>query len=139
MADAEKHLGKATGKYDERLKAARSLGRSLKRLRKDGKVAPAEAADAQARLDGLAASLEELDGLRPTTGSVFVRLFLGQVNVRAATGKDRSKLRDEYNKFKDRTNMGERQRAGWLAGREGSAGRTSGSLNSHAAAPALQA
>ncbi len=40
----------------------------------------------------------------PKTGSLFVRLFLGRVNVRVLQKKDQTKLRDEYNKFKDRAN-----------------------------------
>ena len=70
----------------------------------------------QSRLAALSGSLSEIEALRPTTGSVFVRAFLGQVNVRAATSKDREKLRDEYNKFKDRTNMGEAARCWWCGG-----------------------
>ena len=45
---------------------------------------------------------------------MFVRAFLGQVNVRAGSSKDREMLRDEYNKFKDRTNVG-----AWPLGRDG--------------------
>ena len=44
--------------------------------------------------------------MQPATGSFFVRLFLGQVNVKVASPRDRETLRDEYNKFKDRTNLG---------------------------------
>lgn len=41
----------------------------------------------------------------PSTGSLFVRFFLGRVNVRVMHEVDRTRLRDEYNKFKDRTNL----------------------------------
>lgn len=40
----------------------------------------------------------------PKTGSLFVRAFLGRVNVRVQQKSDREKLRDEYGKFKDRAN-----------------------------------
>ena len=33
--------------------------------------------------------LQDIDALRPSTGSLFVRLFLGQVNVKATYSKDR--------------------------------------------------
>ena len=43
----------------------------------------------------------------PKTGSLFVRLFLGRVNVRVQQKADQVMLRDEYNKFKDRANTSE--------------------------------
>ena len=106
MADAEKHLAKATGKFEEHAKARAVLDKSLRRLAKAGKASAEEADAATGRLAAVRASLADVDALRPATGSLFVRAFLGQVNVRAATVKDRAKLRDEYNKFKDRTNLG---------------------------------
>ena len=54
----------------------------------------------------VAPQLRELAAVQPATGSFFVRLFLGQVNVKVASPRDRETLRDEYNKFKDRTNLG---------------------------------
>lgn len=56
--------------------------------------------------EAVAADLRELAAVQPATGSFFVRLFLGQVNVKVASPRDRETLRDEYNKFKDRTNLG---------------------------------
>jgi len=41
-----------------------------------------------------------------SAGSLFLRLFLGQVNVRVASKKDRDQMREEYEKFKTRTNYG---------------------------------
>lgn len=110
IADAEKHLGKATAKYDERVKARRGLTKRLVSLSKEGKLTLEEAAAAKSALATLSSTLTEIESLRPATGSIFVRAFLGQVNVRASTTKDRAKLRDEYNKFKDRTNLGECRR-----------------------------
>ena len=54
----------------------------------------------------LSRELRELAAVQPATGSFFVRLFLGQVNVKVPSPADRETLRDEYNKFKDRTNVG---------------------------------
>ena len=56
--------------------------------------------------EALSAELRELSAVQPATGSFFVRLFLGQVNVKVPSPADRETLRDEYNKFKDRTNVG---------------------------------
>ena len=65
--------------------------------------------------------------MRPTTGSIFVRAFLGQVNVRASTTVDRERLRDEYNKFKERTNIGARGGGGGACSpRSAGRGRTTG-------------
>ncbi len=50
--------------------------------------------------------LKLVQGVTPSTGGLFVRLFLGQVNVRVSQRKDKLKLRDEYNKFKSRANYG---------------------------------
>ena len=41
--------------------------------------------------------------IMPKTGSIFLRLMLGRVNVRVFTPNDRQLLRDEFTKFKTRT------------------------------------
>lgn len=43
--------------------------------------------------------------LKPVTGSLFIRLFLGSVNVKVLHEADRRKLKDEHDKFKSRTNL----------------------------------
>jgi hypothetical protein len=43
--------------------------------------------------------------LVPTTGSVFVRLFLGQVNVKVYREDEKLKLKQEYQKFRSRTDL----------------------------------
>ena len=57
-------------------------------------------------VSGYLAQVAVLKSVQPQTGSLFVRLFLGRVNVRVQSKKDQEKLRDEFNKFKDRTNGG---------------------------------
>jgi len=48
--------------------------------------------------------LKKLDeDLVPRTGSLFVRLFLGQVNVKNYQDGERFRLKEEYQKFKGRT------------------------------------
>ena len=96
----------ATSKYDDHVKALAYLSSSLRSLRKGGGVDDATLATVTAKLDEVAGGLAEVDNIRPSTGSYFVRAFLGQVNVKASSAHDRLKLRDEYNKFKDRTNIG---------------------------------
>lgn len=41
----------------------------------------------------------------PMTGSIFVRLFLGQVNVKVYRKEERLKLKQEYQKFRARTDL----------------------------------
>ena len=52
------------------------------------------------------ASLKVVHDIQPTTGSLFVRLFLGKVNVREASTGDCEALRSEYEKFRFRTSFG---------------------------------
>jgi hypothetical protein len=54
----------------------------------------------------------EADSILPFTGSLFVRLFLGSVNVRVLHTSDKQKLKEEYNKFKERTNLSESRTSG---------------------------
>jgi transmembrane protein 120 len=57
------------------------------------------------KLSVLRARLDEVDSrVTPKTGSLFVRLMLGRVNVKQYSDKDRYMLKVEYQKFKDRTN-----------------------------------
>lgn len=58
-----------------------------------------------ARLDALEKRLQDVSRIRPATGSLYLRLFLGRVNLRSFQRADRTKLKDEYNKFKDRTTV----------------------------------
>lgn len=104
VAEADKHLAKATGKASSRRAARSAIQTQLKSLRGSlTAVQDASVGDALSRVD---ACMTEVASIAPSTGSVFVRLFLGQVNVLAVSPKDRATLRDEYNKFKDRTNIG---------------------------------
>ncbi len=58
------------------------------------------------QLEQCRGALERVSSIKPDTGSLFVRLFLGQVNVRVASMEDRRTLKDEYEKFRFRTNFG---------------------------------
>ena len=58
------------------------------------------------QLEQCQGALERVRSIKPDTGSLFVRLFLGQVNVRVASMEDRRTLKDEYEKFRFRTNFG---------------------------------
>ena len=108
IAAAERAQSKAIAKYRERAKAVARLAESVTTLRARGAIGGPDADAAAERVDALQRALVDMDDVRPSTGSIFVRAFLGQVNVKAWNGADRVKLRDEYNKFKDRTNVGER-------------------------------
>ncbi|MDP2435543.1 MAG: hypothetical protein Q8P67_07355 [archaeon] len=57
-----------------------------------------------ARVEAASARLNELAGeMIPRTGSLFVRLMLGRVNVKHYSVQDRQQLKSEYEKFKSRT------------------------------------
>ena len=49
--------------------------------------------------------MKDVRKIRPLTGSIFLRFFLGRVNVRVFNDADRKTLRYEYHKFKDRTTI----------------------------------
>lgn len=89
---AEKALGAACKDYYKSAKR-------LTRLRSKAKDENSEA------LDTISEQLDEIKSIRPQTGSLFVRLWLGHVNVKEHTKGDKLKLRNEYDKFKDKTNM----------------------------------
>lgn len=72
---------------------------------KRGNIPADEAQALQAQIDAISSDLKEMQAVQPDTGSLFVRMFLGQVNVKVSSPKDRNTLKDEYGKFKDRTNI----------------------------------
>ena len=107
VAQAEKAQATATGKFSERRKALRDLEAALPPLLSSAGALNSLEEDAiRDRVDALRDALDDVQAIAPSTGSLFVRAFLGQVNVKAASARDRTALRDEYNKFKDRTNVG---------------------------------
>jgi hypothetical protein len=57
------------------------------------------------RLEVCERELRLLREIRPETRSLFSRLFLGRVNVKVWSVRERERLRDEYNKFKLRTTI----------------------------------
>ncbi len=81
-----------------------SLRKSASQLR--GAMSDADAEEASQRLRSCEEALSRVQSIAPSTGSLFVRLFLGQVNVRVASSKEKEVLRDEYEKFRFRTNFG---------------------------------
>lgn len=72
---------------------------------KRGGISADEAQALQAQIDAISSDIKDMQAVQPDTGSLFVRMFLGQVNVKVSSPKDRNTLRDEYGKFKDRTNI----------------------------------
>ena len=81
-----------------------TLRRSAAKLR--GSMSDGDAEEAAQQLQACHESLSRVQSIAPSTGSLFVRLFLGQVNVRVASSKEKEVLRDEYEKFRFRTNFG---------------------------------
>jgi hypothetical protein len=105
IADAEMALSEATGKTGKQLKQLRELQASVKTLTAQPGD-PAASRDYGERLSECGLMLARVKSIEPDTGSLFVRLFLGQVNVRVASKEDRGRLKDEYEKFRFRTNFG---------------------------------
>ena len=103
---AEKAHSRATGKASARAKALKALEGHTREMARAGKLTAEDLDAVGARLAASAASLAALAEIQPSTGSLFVRLFLGQVNVREASSVDRAKLREEYEKFRFRTSFG---------------------------------
>ncbi len=85
---------------------AKTLAALNKQLQASSKTAdPAHVEELKAEIKKLQDALHQVSFMEPRTGSLFVRLFLGRVNVKAALQRDRMRLRDEYDKFKRRTNI----------------------------------
>ena len=104
IASADKALSAATGKAAAQAKALKALRGTTRALRPQ--LGDADGREADEQLEGCSAALQRVQSIKPDTGSVFVRLFLGQVNVRVASSEDRRVLKDEYEKFRFRTNFG---------------------------------
>ena len=58
-----------------------------------------------ARVAKCETDVQKIRFIKPETGSIFVRLFLGRVDVRVPHQNAKEVLRDEYDKFRDRTNF----------------------------------
>jgi len=114
IVEAEKLQSKATEKLDGFKKTIKELEKEIRNQSTVSKKAPleppvlaeTEALALRSKLEEAKSIISEVSDVAPSTGSSFVRFWLGQVNVKAATAKDRMALRDEYEKFKERTNYG---------------------------------
>lgn len=106
IEDAEKAHLKATGKAGARAKSLKALEAHAREMARAGQLTAEDVEAINARLTASRASLAAVSEIQPLTGSIFVRLFLGQVNVREASSVDRAKLREEYEKFRFRTSFG---------------------------------
>ncbi|GBG34014.1 Transmembrane protein 120-like [Hondaea fermentalgiana] len=79
--------------------------REMKALNGRVKALPEEEqVKARGAINALGRKLEGLRKVRPETRSLFSRMMLGRVNVKCFSAPERERLRDEYNKFKLRTN-----------------------------------
>jgi hypothetical protein len=82
---------------EEQLQKIQNVEKELKELKE---LAPKQAS-IQQQITEVSQSIRKLNqDLVPTTGSLFVRLFLGQVNVKQYRESDRFRLKQEYQKFK---------------------------------------
>ncbi|KAA0158654.1 hypothetical protein FNF31_05301 [Cafeteria roenbergensis] len=90
---------------DKKRKKLSALRKEAKEAQGSGGLSEEEASRLTVRLDEADGALQQARRLRPVTGSLFIRLFLGSVNVKVSHEEDRKKLKEEYNKFKSRTNL----------------------------------
>lgn len=97
---------------DKKRKKLSALRKEAKEAQASGSLSEEEALRLTVRLDEADSALQQARRLRPVTGSLFIRLFLGSVNVKVSHEEDRKKLKEEYNKFKSRTNFREPGGAG---------------------------
>jgi len=93
-------LDQQVGKIKAQQKTLKEIKESLKAI----KASPKEKEDLQQKLGDISEALQKLRvALTPRTGSLFVRLFLGKVNVKQYRDGERLRLKQEYQKFKRKT------------------------------------
>jgi hypothetical protein len=88
---------------DACLKACNEQQKEVKYVRS---LAVAASEGGAARIDAASAALKRIASRHaPKTGSVWVRLMLGRVNVKSVREDDRLLRKNEYEKFRSRTNL----------------------------------
>eukprot|EP01132_Coremiostelium_polycephalum_P001959 gene1959-2404_t len=99
-----RHLDEIVNTLAKQEKEASQLTGRLKSLVKSGQHAT-EASELYTQLHQTKQSIQSAKtAFTPETGSLFVRLFLGQVNVKHYREGERFRLKQEYEKFKKKTN-----------------------------------
>lgn len=96
-----KRLDNAVGSISKLKKLFKEYKSEIKELKKKGNDV-CELEDIVNEIDPLIRALNQR--LVPATGSLFVRLFLGRVNVKVYKDGERFRLKSEYEKFRSRTN-----------------------------------
>eukprot|EP01133_Synstelium_polycarpum_P008696 gene8696-10216_t len=95
-----RHLDEICGSLDKQDKESSRLAARIKSMGKSP-----ESAELTAQLADLRGSIKRSkQSFTPETGGMFVRLFLGQVNVKHYREGERFRLKTEYEKFKFKTN-----------------------------------
>lgn len=93
-------ISQATRLQSEISETARARKARLRKLEKDSAKARAlkqddEGRRVEAQIKEMRQVVKDSSDITPSTGSIFVRLFLGRVNVRVLQEADRTRLRDE--------------------------------------------
>ena len=93
-------ISQATRLQSEISETARARKTRLRKLEKDSAKARAlkqddEGRRVEAQIKEMRQVVKDSSDITPSTGSIFVRLFLGRVNVRVLQEADRTRLRDE--------------------------------------------
>lgn len=108
LLTAESQQLELTKRYEQHMKEASAARKKLAALVADPKSSPDTVKVAKRALGELAVldkDFRQIENCKPSTGSLFVRLWLGRINVRSVLQRDRDVLRREYDKFKYRTNF----------------------------------
>ena len=110
LAEAEARVAKFYQYVDSSFREQQAVKKASLKLSKEvstvGKGLTKEQATEQAiRLKSLKQRAASLKSVIPETRSFFCRLMLGRVNLKVWTTAERDRLRDEYHKFKFRTNI----------------------------------
>lgn len=110
LDEAETHVHKFYSSIDLAWKEQQAVKKASLRLLKDtdgatSKVGAEEKKAVEGELSRIKERIRALKNVVPETRSFFCRLLLGRVNLKVWNAGERDRLRDEYHKFKLRTNV----------------------------------
>jgi hypothetical protein len=110
LAEAELHVKQFYEHVDNASKAQQLVKKSSLRILKDfsgfsSTLTKEQKKELETRLTTVKQRVGNLKQVLPETRSFFCRLLLGRVNLKIWNQQERDRLRDEYHKFKFRTNL----------------------------------
>ena len=106
LEEAENNVQQFYTLIENAAKEQQAVKKTSLSLIKDLNSLPKEQAKEYAeRISSLKFRTAELKSIIPETRSFFCRLLLGRVNLKVWNSQEKDRLRDEYHKFKFRTNL----------------------------------